>query len=236
MNLLAIDSFGQILSVAAAKGDDIFYTEIDAYMRQSELVMGLIDDQMKAANLLPANLDGVLSMGGPGSFTGLRIGYSIAKGLALSLSIPFTAIPTLDCITAGLRDKKELIDKTILAVIESRKSSYYYAFYKIPADNFTDIKPLTPYLDADSSLISGEIDRLKEEIILTGPGSVLLYDSLPEVIRKKVKMNYNNNGYAGELIYLAKIRKIPDNNSSEYLYSGPEYIRKSDAEAMLTQQ
>ena len=242
MNLLAIDSASKILSAAVSKGDEIFCTETDAEMRQSELVMGFIDNLTKQADLKPCDLNGVLCMGGPGSFTGLRIGYSIAKGLALSLSIPFAAVPTLDCIAyqktinrEQLTNNGEITNPSLqLAVIQARKNAFFYAFFRggerITADG-----------DADFEQIAGEIKRYgsysgtacQEQILLSGPGSALLYESLPESLRKNIKLENETGGYAREIILLAKKRNMPDNENTAPLFSGPEYIRKTDAELNL---
>jgi len=228
MNFLAIDSFCQVLSVAVVKGDEVFYQEADAGVRHCELVISLIENQLTRACLKPAELDGVLCMGGPGSFTGLRIGYSTAKALALSLSIPFASVPTLDCIAFRDTEKFEC-DRLFLALIQARKNAYFYAFFK------GKIR-LTPDKDADTAVIKLEIQEYLNsgynKIILSGPGAVDFMNSLPE-LRENLIPLYQNKGYAEELISIAKTRKIPDNNSREFLYSGPEYIRKTDAELNL---
>ena len=240
MNLLAIDSAGLLLSVALSRGDEIFYEEAAEGMRQSELVMDFIDSLLKKASLKPCDLNGILCMGGPGSFTGLRIGYSIAKGLALSLSIPFATVPTLDCIACQLTINSEQstancgIDAQSplqLAVIQARKNAWFYAFYK-------GEERLTPDGDGDAFQIAEEIKKYKEQIILTGPGSALLFESLPEEKRAGIILKNGNRktsgaasfGYAQELLYIAKKINIPDNKSAACLFSGPEYIRKTDAE------
>jgi len=228
MNLLAIDTACSILSVAVArprslqgKEDEIFYAEIEAGIKHSELVMDLIDSQMKKASLNPGDLDGVLCMGGPGSFTGLRIGFSIAKGLALSLSVPFAAVPTLDCMAFPYR-KCGLV----LAAIEARKNAWFFSLYK-------DEKPLSPVSDAAADQIAAEIERLNENITLTGPGAASLYASLPQKIKNNINPVFENRGYAGELIAIAKKDNLPDNKNIALLYSGPEYVRKTDAELSL---
>jgi len=219
-NILAIDSSGNILSIAAVNGEKIHYTEVDAKMRQSELVMDFIDNIMKIAGLKPADLHGVLCTGGPGSFTGLRIGYSVAKGLALSLSIPFAVIPTLDCIAHAEQEQ----NGTVLAVIEARKNAYFYAFFRD--------ERLTPDKDGDPVQIAGEIKEFKEKITIIGPGSALLHESLPQDLKDKVIIKHYQKGYAKELFFLAKKRNILDNENT-CLYSGPEYIRQTDAEINL---
>jgi len=224
MNLLAIDSSHSILSAAVSAAGEIFCEETKAGMKHSELVMELIDRQMKKARLSPDDLDGVLCMGGPGSFTGLRIGYSIAKGLALSLSIPFASVPTLDCMAFPCRDRA-----LILAAIEARKNTFFYAFYRGDRP-----EPQTVLCeDAQASMIALDIERYNEKIILTGTGAASLYGSFSEETKKNVELDLQNRNYSRELIIIAQLRKIMDNDNTAFLYSGPEYIRKTDAEINL---
>jgi len=221
--LLAIDSACSILSVSLSCGDDIHYIETDGQMKQSEIVMELTDSLMKKAGLTPKDLSGVLCMGGPGSFTGLRIGYSIAKGLALSLSIPFAPIPTLDCIAFGYSQKDGDI---IIPVILSRKNAYYYTFFSNTTRLFED-------KDGDLLQIKDEIKKYltkENKIIMTGPLSQELHNSLPADFQNDIILNFENKGYAKEIIYVAKNKKILDNDLSAFLTSGPEYVRKTDAE------
>jgi len=232
MNLLAIDSASSVLSIAVSKGDKIHCEEMQAGAKHSQLVMELIDSQMKKARLLPQNLDGVLCMGGPGSFTGLRIGYSIAKGLALSLSIPFASVPTLDCMAFPCRaSARRTVQQswTVLAAMEARKNTFFYAFY-----NRDDLKPEAGHNeDAQASMIETEIMRYGEKITLTGSGAASLYDSLSREAKESVELDFQNRGYSSEIISIAKMRKIMDNKNNAFLYSGPEYIRKTDAELNL---
>jgi tRNA threonylcarbamoyladenosine biosynthesis protein TsaB len=224
MNLLAIETAASILSVAVSKDKEIFASETIAGTRHSELVMDLIDSQMKKAGLLPKDLNGILCMGGPGSFTGLRIGYSIAKGLALSASIPFAPVPTLECIVYGVKQG------LTLAAVEARKNACFYAFFK-------DGNRLTEDKDSEFSQITDEIARYAkdgEKIILTGYGSNNLYDALPENLRANITLVNENKGYAKELIAIAESKQLFSDDCTANLYSGPEYIRKTDAEIALS--
>jgi len=208
MNLLAIDSSAKILSIAVSNGDKIHYMETDAGMKHSALVMGCIDDLMKEAKLKPNDLNGVLCMGGPGSFTGLRIGYSICKGLALSLSIPFAPVSALECISYNH-------EGNVLSVIESRKNAWYCAFFK-------DGIRQTPDMELGTEEI---IKQIGEEITIKGYGAFSFYNSLPADLREKIILKNENMGYAKEIIYIAKKSNIFNNDNSVFLYSGPDYIR-----------
>jgi tRNA threonylcarbamoyladenosine biosynthesis protein TsaB len=226
MNLLAIDSSSSILSVAACRADETHYAKTDACTKHSELVMDMIDSQTKKASLKPNDLDGVLCMGGPGSFTGLRIGFSIAKGLALSLSIPFAPVPTLDCMAFPCRERA-----LVLAAIEARKNTFFYAFYhegeRLKPESLQDE-------DARAEQIALEIQRYKEKITLTGTGAASLYGLLLREAKQNIEPDLETRGYARELITVAKMSKIFENDNTAFLYSGPEYIRKTDAELNLS--
>jgi tRNA threonylcarbamoyladenosine biosynthesis protein TsaB len=224
LNLLAIDTACSVLSIAVSREDEIFCAETEAVLRHSEIVMNMIDSHMKKASLSPSSLDGVICMGGPGSFTGLRIGYSIAKGLALSLSVPFIAVPTLDCMAFARRSG------FVLPAIEARKNSWFFSIYNRE-------KIMKPAVEAASAQISDEIIKTaeteKEKIILTGSGSASLFSSLTQETVKHLIYNNESRGYASELIAIVKKQNLLDNDNSAILYSGPEYIRKTDAELNL---
>jgi len=219
LNLLAIDCASFILSVAVSNGENIYYEEAKEGMKQSELSMELIDSMVKKAGLKPRDLNGVICSGGPGSFTGLRIGYSIAKGLALSLSIPFASIPTLELIQkSSHEDTKELL----LSLIEARKNAYFYAFFR-------NGKRLTEDKDSETSQLIEEIKQYKEKIIIKGPGSSVLFNSIPIELKKNIFHGKEETCYAKILIEIAKDNNIFDKDCSENLIIGPEYIRLPDA-------
>jgi len=224
MNLLAIETAASILSIAVLKNNEIFVSETIEGTRHSELVMELIDNLMKKAELSPKDLNGVLCMGGPGSFTGLRIGYAVAKGLSLSLSIPFASVPTLECLVCGERFKQGVT----LAVIDARKNAWFNAFFK-------DGKRLTEDMDSELLQITEEIKQYVKDgkITLTGYGSQTLYETLPDELKININLVNENKGYAKELIAIAEDKKLFSGDCNAYLYSGPNYIRKTDAEIAL---
>jgi len=226
MNLLAIDSACSILSVAVSRREDLFYEQTEAGMKHSELVMDIINTQMEKAGLKPADLNGILCMGGPGSFTGLRIGFSIAKGLALSLSVPFVPVPTLECIayhTAGFT----------LPVIQARKDAFFFALFdsgkRVTEDADGDINQIAEIIRD----LSREKSHENEKILITGPAADALCNAMPPELKPSCDCSWKNTGYAKELIFIAKDKNLFNTDNTAFLYSGPEYIRKTDAEINL---
>jgi tRNA threonylcarbamoyladenosine biosynthesis protein TsaB len=222
MNLLAIDTATAQFSVALAAGDDVapatWLFEADAGLRHSEMVMDIIDMLMDKAALKPQDLSGVVCMGGPGSFTGLRIGFAIAKGLALSLGIPFAPIPTLDCIARPFSSWPG----TVVPALDAKKGAFFCALYQTGTRRCPD-------MDAPPEAIARAITAAPAPILLTGPAAPLLYEKVytPELnIKAGATLRWGN---AQTLLHIAQetncITKCNTDPSC-----GPVYIRKSDAE------
>lgn len=96
----------------------------------SERLMVLVDEVLKEAGAAIGSLDGIAVSIGPGSFTGLRIGLSAAKGLAYAQSLPLVAVPTLDSIAEeAMRVHAAGPDDVICALIDAKRDEAYYAFY-----------------------------------------------------------------------------------------------------------
>jgi len=225
MNFLAIDSAASILSVALASGENTWNFEADAGLRHSELIMDIADTLMKKAAIKPGDLNGVLCMGGPGSFTGLRIGFSIAKGLALSLNIPFVPIPSLECVGMVYSAWPGLV----VPVFDARTNAFFCAqFYKG--------KRLCPDMDAAPAQIIEAIKNEKsiaDKILLAGPDAEKLYNSMVSNENLTGLPGFElvpRRGFAISLIGIAKKMDLFNYDNTEWLYKGPEYIRKSDAE------
>lgn len=84
-----------------------------------------IDEVLNDLNLKPEDLDAIAVSKGPGSYTGLRIGVSAAKGLCFSLDIPLISIPTLDLLVR----KIEVSEAYIIPMIDARRMEVYSAVF-----------------------------------------------------------------------------------------------------------
>jgi tRNA threonylcarbamoyladenosine biosynthesis protein TsaB len=235
MNILAIDTASSVLSLALGTSSGVWSAAADAGLRHSEMLMDLVDGLTKRAGLSPRDLDGAACMKGPGSFTGLRIGFSAAKGLALALDIPFIAVPTLDCMALPYASWPDLT----LPVIDAKKRRFFTALYR---ENVR----LTDFLDASvpdiAQLIMNEMEKKAfERVIITGPDAEMIYADLISacaVLTRDPPLfltgTIRRTGWGTELLDMAK-KRIFENGNSE-VNSGPEYIRKSDAELTLNKK
>ncbi len=99
---------------------------LDISLTHSERLMGAIDRLLTDAGWTVRDLEGLAVSVGPGSFTGLRIGLSTVKGLALALTIPIAAVPTLDAMATLL----PFAALPVCPVLDARKREVYASLYR----------------------------------------------------------------------------------------------------------
>jgi tRNA threonylcarbamoyladenosine biosynthesis protein TsaB len=126
MNILAIECTHAALSVAVMKTGIVTEIKSADWRKAAEALVPLIEEVMKAGRLKRQDLDCIAVSSGPGSFTSLRIGIAVAKGIAYGLGIPLIPVPTMPAMAASLQAD---IGGVVMVVIQARKGEYYYASY-----------------------------------------------------------------------------------------------------------
>ena len=227
MNILAMDTSGDVLSLALSSPLGVRCVDIESGARHSELLLDWIDKLFNASELESGDLEFVVCMKGPGSFTGLRIGFAVAKGLSLALGIPIAAIPTLDCMSYALAIWPGLV----LPVLDAKKNCFFAALYR-------GGKRLSDYLDMDlqTLILTLETNKktLEEKIVITGPGAELFLSRLGNLQYKSEFFldPLFSRGRSLELLQIAEKSSILNNYKE--LDPEPLYLRKSDAELNLS--
>ncbi len=134
MTILNIETSTNICSVALSRDGKCLFSRINAEgMNHATMLSPFIAEALQAAESLQLKLDAVAVSGGPGSYTGLRIGVSTAKGLAYGFNIPLIALSTLQIITQMAVKTIDSPDKKSLfcAMIDARRMEVYAAFYNL---------------------------------------------------------------------------------------------------------
>ncbi|MDR1586165.1 MAG: tRNA (adenosine(37)-N6)-threonylcarbamoyltransferase complex dimerization subunit type 1 TsaB [Treponema sp.] len=223
MNLLAIDTATSVFSVALGTEGGIWHFETNSGMRHSELLIDTIDMLIKKSGLEPSDLEGVLCMRGPGSFTGLRIGFAAAKGLALALNIPFLSFSTLDCMACAFSGWPGLV----VPIIDAKKHAFFYALYSGGRRLCPDTDAAAPEIarSISAALLNPGVDE--KRVFLTGPGAEMLYRELSGL---SFFIGVNPRPARGNALSLLDLAKNADIINNSDINAGPEYIRKSDAE------
>jgi tRNA threonylcarbamoyladenosine biosynthesis protein TsaB len=169
--LLAIDTASRMMSLALHDGRRLRYeaTWHSANNHTIELTPA-IQRALAQIDLAPADLRGIAVSQGPGSFTGLRIGMGVAKGLAMAYQIALVAVPTLDIIAAGT----PFFEGNLLAVLQAGRGRicaqrYHWqgrAWTPIEDAAITAWKQQIETLD-HNTLIAGEIDDHGYDLLQT---------------------------------------------------------------------
>ena len=222
MNILSIDTATEIFGLGLLTGHGQWFDIIKSIgLKHAEIVMGAVDRVLGEANLTVSDLDLVVCAKGPGSFTGLRIGMATAKGLAAGAGKPLKSVPTLDAMAYDL----DWFPGKVVPVIDAKKKRVYTAVYQSG-------RRITGFLDTDLVGLTALL-RDEESILFTGPGAHLAGNTSAggERVCEDRRGAFGWNRAYTEL-GLASFRE----EGPDALDSGPEYLRKSDAEIHLDER
>ena len=224
MRILAIESSSLVASVAIVE-DGVTMAEYTANFKKthSQTLLPMIDAMVDLLGVDLATIDAIAVSGGPGSFTGLRIGSATAKGLGLALNKPLIHVPTLDGTAYNLYGAKGLI----CPIMDARRNQVYTGIYRFEKD-------FEVVMEQDAMDMGELIDKLNEmgeRVIFLGDGApvhekliaermTVPYDFAPANVNRQRAASVAALG----AVYFAegKIETAADH--------GPDYLRKSQAE------
>ncbi len=146
-SILCIETSTEVCSVALAiDGIVIAEREDKNGKNHAQLLTSFVDEVMKSKNIQFGSLDAISVSGGPGSYTGLRIGVSTAKGLCYATGLPLISIPSLDAMAyhvinnpynLGIEKKDSLL---YCPMIDARRMEVYAAIYDSHLRKVRDIQ------------------------------------------------------------------------------------------------
>jgi len=126
--ILAIDSSTEACSVALLLDGKVFKRFQLAPRKHAELLLPMVDDILKQADVSLVELDAIACCVGPGAFTGLRIAVSVAQGLAFASNLPCIAVSSLEMLAIGAFEKTKA--NICLSAIDARMKEIYFAIFK----------------------------------------------------------------------------------------------------------
>ncbi|HEV2074593.1 MAG TPA: tRNA (adenosine(37)-N6)-threonylcarbamoyltransferase complex dimerization subunit type 1 TsaB [Thermomicrobiales bacterium] len=154
--VLAIDTSTEQAGLALGHGSCLFERSWEAGRTQTTSVLPAIDALLREARIKVSDLAAIAIATGPGTFTGLRVGMSIAKGLVLARDLPLIGIPTLDIAASAVNDVTELI--AVLPAGRGRVVWLRYGPYADQEPRNTTVPQLVEYLtDIPEVLVIGEL-------------------------------------------------------------------------------
>lgn len=225
MNLLAIDASGIAGSVAYIKDGKLageYY--ICDKLTHSQTIMPMLEEMKALLNINLEEVDAIAVTSGPGSFTGLRIGVTAAKALALALEVPIVGVPTLDTMAHAMVYTEYLI----CPIMDARRNQVYTALYKWEAHT---LNRLTEHMAVDIEEYMTMLSDREEKIIFLGDGVSVYENRIKEKLGEKAVFapSFCNLQHASVLADVAT-KRYEEGKAEDPSLFVPIYLRKSQAE------
>ncbi len=223
MKVLGIDTSTPWGSVGLIDGDQILCEySLNRKLSHSERVLKSIDRVLEGSQVPIRNVDGFAISIGPGSFTGLRIGVSVVKGLTFATGKPVTGVSTLDALAQNAR----YVPFLICPLLDARKGEVYAALYRNTEKNGPS--RLTP----EMAIRPGDLlERIDQETLFLGNG----VDIYGDLIHRKLGSMAHIAASPFNFVHGTVIAQLGRRNLEKGQYLDlekftPRYLRKSEAE------
>lgn len=235
MKVLAIDSSGMTATVAVVEDTQTIaeYT-VNFKKTHSQTLLPMIDTMGKMIELDLKSIDAIAVAGGPGSFTGLRIGSATAKGLGLALEKPLIHVPTVDGLAYNLYGCQDII----CPIMDARRKQVYTGMYTFARRELEGSKETELVLDVLEAQNASPIDELIERLNIHGRPVVFLGDGVPvyqDVIREKMRVPLSfapasANRQRAAVVGALGIQYYKEGKFETAMEHQPDYLRVSQAE------
>lgn len=170
MKILALESSAVAASVCLCEDDFLIAQSYEnSGLTHSVTLLPMAEQLLKRVGVKLCDVDVIAAAAGPGSFTGLRIGVSAAKGLAWALDKPCAKVSTLEAMAWNL----SVLPGRICPVMDARRAQVYNGLFS--SDGQT-VARLTPDRAISLEELATELDKTDVEQILVGDGSRLCYN------------------------------------------------------------
>lgn len=211
MKTLFIDSSRKSLSVALASCNKLlFVSNVNSYSKHSNFLMNEIKSILIKSNINIYDIDNIVVLNGPGSFTGIRVGVTISKTLSWVLSKKLFQLNNLKALKAGIDDE------IVICVIPDKEKQSYVGIYEKD-------KSIEDYLPLDSKIL----DFKHKKITLVSMEENKFVEQLKEnlEVNNEVSLNYIDDYDYLKVIDLA----LSTGNINPHL-AEPIYLKKIDVE------
>ncbi|NLJ81935.1 MAG: tRNA (adenosine(37)-N6)-threonylcarbamoyltransferase complex dimerization subunit type 1 TsaB [Bacteroidales bacterium] len=214
--ILCIETSTEICSVAISKAGKLIALQEDSKGNShAEQLMPLIDKILHQTNISIHQIDAVCFSEGPGSYTGLRIGLSTAKGLCYALKIPLIMVSTLQSMAWGARSL--FPDKSLYCpLIDARRMEVYYAVYNNDLQLIEKVQPKIIEPDSFKEFIE------KQSIVFSGNGVKKTKEFISSHPNITFSTSKNSASYMIELAF----EKYKNKHVADLAYSEPFYLKE----------
>lgn len=217
--ILNIETSGSVCSVAVTKDGAVdFQLENTEGMKHAEKLAPFIEKCMEELHRKGDRLDAVAVSIGPGSYTGLRIGLSMAKGICFALDVPLIGVPTLKilAVKAMFRSMDWQGDEILLPLLDARRMEVYAAAYDFALNAIDGPRPVIVDEDSWHEILE------KRRVVFVGDGA----DKIKDVIKSpNAEWIYGLKPHARDMIALSE-KAFREGDFMDLAYSVPEYLKE----------
>ncbi len=217
LKLLAIDTATATCGVALTEDGRLV---ADARLHRpnvhNEKLVGLIQWLFNQADWRFEDLSGIAVSIGPGSFTGLRIGLSVAKGLALAVDRPVVPVNTLDALAFSVT----ALDATVCVVIRARKGEYYFAQY---TKSGTELRRHGEYTILDHAAVQARLPN--QSVLVAQPPELFQEFAAEGIVGLPESQAVSSAAAVGELA----TRRFPEASQEDVAALEPFYLKEFEA-------
>ena len=224
MRILALDSSGLVATVAILEDEQTIAEYTVNYKKtHSQTLLPMLDEIIKMTWFDLNSIDAIAVAGGPGSFTGLRIGSATAKGLGLALNKPLIHIPTVDGMAYNLYGNKGLI----CPMMDARRNQVYTGIYSFEEE-----------FEIVENQMAISLDELIEKLNQYGEKVTFLGDGVPvyqEQLEKGLTVQYSLapahvNRQSAAAVGTLAMKYYAEGKMETATEHQPDYLRLSQAE------
>lgn len=174
-SVLAIETSTPACSVALRMGDTVISRYCEEPRSHTKLVMSMVDEVLDQASIKATELNGLAVTLGPGSFTGLRIGFATVQGLAFGLDLPVVAVSTLQVMVQTAVRKQGLeVGAIIMPILDARMGEFNCGCYRLESNGECSALMQDQLLTADEALRL--IDQYQPHAVVGEGGQIEVSD------------------------------------------------------------
>ena len=212
--ILNIETSTKACSVALHKNGELIVSreDVTTNFSHSEKLLKFISKLFSDAKLSLSDLDAIAVSMGPGSYTGLRIGVSTAKGLCYGLDIPLISISTLKAMSFGMA--LEIKADLYCPMIDARRMEVYSAFFDI---NNSEVRKIQADIIDENSYKK----ELEKKVVFFGDGS----EKIKEKIKHENAMFISNIHPSAKNMGLLSYQKFNKSLFEDLAYFEPFYLK-----------
>lgn len=223
MKILAIDTSTTHSSCTVMEDNFVIGDfSISQSMSHNEILLVMVDEVLKKLNMDIEEMDLFVTVTGPGSFTGIRIGVTTVKALAMSLNKPIVAVNTLEALSFGI-----FSDKKKIPLIDARGERVYYGVY----EGVCNKNIVAPALLTIDELLE-EFSNRNDKFILIGDCTNLYKDRILKIKNFEIAPACLNSCISRNACVIGK-QKFENGDISDCFTLSPEYVKLSQAQRDL---